>query len=201
MVKYIIDIFIALLFSIVLLLSCFELTLLLFHSPIGTTIVEPHAHTSTWIYLLKQQYISLIDIELFNIHEKRHLLDVKRLFEMIYNIWVYLLLTALFTLIILSIRAKERLFIILKMTTTVGFLFNIVLILIAFNFLENFQWLHQLLFLKSSWIFPKDSILMAWFPLLYFKQFFLMILLLSSSLLIFSRLAINRSQPNLSTLG
>ncbi len=71
----------------------------------------------------------------------------------------------------------------------------------AFDFLENFKWLHQLMFPKSSWIFPEDSILIVWFPLLYFKQFFLMVLFLNSSLLIFSRLAMNKSQPNLSTLG
>jgi len=68
-------------------LSSFELILNLFHSPFGQEVVNPQAHNLTWLYLLKQKYITLIELDIFTIHEKRHLLDVKRLFEQIYSLW------------------------------------------------------------------------------------------------------------------
>ncbi len=70
-------------------LSSFELILNLFHSPFGQEVVNPQAHNLTWLYLLKQKYITLIELDIFTIHEKRHLLDVKRLFEQIYSLWIF----------------------------------------------------------------------------------------------------------------
>ncbi|HHB94225.1 MAG TPA: DUF1461 domain-containing protein [Campylobacterales bacterium] len=156
-----------------ILLSSFELTLLLFHSPFGSDIIYPKAHSLTWIYLLKQQYITLIDLDIFDINEKRHLLDVKRVFEQIYFIWKIISIVSL-SIFILFYR---KLSIIIRQTFIIGIIINILLIIISFNFLDSFSFLHQMIFPHNSWIFQPSSILIIWFPLSYFIEFFLIFIL------------------------
>jgi len=163
----------AIIISLTLLLSSFELTLFIFHSPFGSDIINQKAHSLTWIYLLKQHYISLIDLDIFNINEKRHLLDVKRLFEQIYFIWKIMLIITLSIFIFFY----RKLFIVIKYTIISGVVINILLIIISFDFLDSFSFLHQMIFPHNSWIFQSNSILIGWFPLTYFIEFFLIFIL------------------------
>ena len=163
----------AIIILLTLLLSSFELTLFIFHSPFGNDIINPKAHSLTWIYLLKQHYISLIDLDIFDINEKRHLLDVKRLFEQIYFIWKVMLIVSLFTLILFY----RKLSIVIKYSIIIGIVINILLIIISFDFLDSFSFLHQMIFPYNSWIFKPNSILIIWFPLSYFIEFFLIFIL------------------------
>ena len=167
---------VAILLSFTLLLSSFEITLFLFHSPINSEIIEPKAHSMTWIYLLKQKYMAFIDLDIFTLYEKRHLLDVKRLFDKIYYIWVIVsILTISFILFIYFID-KKRFFLILRYNLFIVFLTILLSILILINFLDSFSFLHQLIFLGHSWVFPDNSILIEWFPLSYFQEFMVIII-------------------------
>ncbi len=181
MVRYmkIVYFFLGLLFTITIFLSLFETTLHLFHSPINSNIVESKAHSLTWIYLIKQKYISLIDLDIFTINEKRHLLDIKRVFNKIYYIWERLLLLSTIISIYLYFKSKEKLTLVIKYTTILGVVLNIIFILISFNFLEVFTILHKIIFTHNSWIFKPNSILIEWFPLLYFIEFFTIIIILN----------------------
>ena len=169
----IVYIILALFISLTILLSSFELTLFIFHSPFGSDIIHPKAHTLTWIYLLKQHYISLIDLDIFDINEKRHLLDVKRVFEQIYFIWKIMSIVTLSLAIIFYRRLSE----ILKYTINIGVIISILLIIISFDFLDSFSFLHQMIFPHNSWIFQPNSILIIWFPLSYFIEFFVIFML------------------------
>jgi uncharacterized membrane protein len=161
----------AILFSLALLLSSFELTLFLFHSPINSDIIEPKAHSLTWIYLLKQKYITFIDLDIFTLHEKRHLLDVKRLFEKIYSIWIILSTLSILSIISLYLKAKKSFFLVFRYSFFIGLIVTLLSIFIATDFLDSFKLLHQLLFPQHSWVFPNGSILIEWFPLSYFQEF------------------------------
>ncbi|NEW59822.1 DUF1461 domain-containing protein [Sulfurovum sp. bin170] len=175
----------ALLLSFTLLLSSFELTFFLFHSPFDSTIVEPKAHSLTWIYLLEQKYITFIDLDIFTIHEKRHLLDVKRLFENIHSVWITVSVISLSLVIFLYFRAKERLILVFRYSFFIGLMVVALSILLAFDFLNSFKFLHQLLFLEHSWIFPDDSILIEWFPLSYFQEFVVIVISIFFMFLLF----------------
>ena len=175
--KKIIYLLSATLISLTIMFTSFELTLYSFHSPIQTHIIEPKMHSLTWIYLLKQKYITLIDLDIFNINEKRHLLDVKRLFENIYSIWLTLLVSSIFIVIFLYL--KERLSIVIRYSAIIGAFINILLIIILFNFLDSFTLLHQILFPNNSWIFEPNSILIKWFPISYFMEFFAIFIILN----------------------
>ena len=161
----------AILLSLALILSSFELTLSLFHSPINSDIVEPQAHSMTWIYLLKQKYITFIDLDIFTIHEKRHLLDVKRLFEQIYSIWVMVSTVALSLILFLYFREKKGLFLVFRYNFFIGLGVTLLSLFVATDFLDSFRLLHKLLFPQHSWVFPDNSILIEWFPLGYFQEF------------------------------
>jgi len=169
----IVYIILALFISLTLLLSSFELTLFIFHSPFGSDIINPKAHTLTWIYLLKQHYISLIDLDIFDINEKRHLLDVKRVFEQIYFIWKIISIITLS----LTILFYKKLSIIIKYSINIGVTIGILLIIVSFDFLDSFSLLHQMIFPNNSWIFQPNSILIIWFPLSYFIEFFVIFML------------------------
>jgi uncharacterized membrane protein len=168
--------------TITIFLTSFEITLHLFHSPLNSTIIEPKAHSSTWIYLLKQKYISFIDLDIFTIREKRHLLDVKRLFDKIYIIWEILTSISILIFTYLYFKSKEILNIAIRYSLNLGVVLNIIFILISFNFLEIFKTLHQIIFPNNSWTFPKESILIEWFPLIYFIEFFAILILLNLSI-------------------
>lgn len=169
--KKILYLSIGLLCFLSLLLTIFESTLFFFHSPFGLEIIYPKAHSATWIYLLKQKYISFIELDIFNIYEKRHLLDVKRVFERLHTLWMVILTISLFSLLFLYLKDKKGFFLVLKQSFYLNYLFIIISIVLASNFLNIFELLHQLLFLHQSWIFPPNSILIKWFPLVYFQQF------------------------------
>ena len=171
MVKFF-SIFLALWLSFALLLGAFELTLYLFHSPFGSTIIEPEVHAKTWEYLLRQEYIAFIDLDIFTIHEKRHLLDVKRLFESIYSIWVISLVSTLFVVAFLYFRAREMVELVRRYIFWIGAVVIIgSFLVVAIGFLDSFGWLHQLLFPANSWYFAEGSILIVWFPIVYFQEF------------------------------
>ena len=168
-------------FSIIVLigiyLTVFELLLYNFHSPLDSEIKEPLAHFITWSYLLHQKYITFIELDLLNIHEKRHLLDVKRVFKITYMLWM---LTGSLGFLILVLFFKK----LIKTIAIFGLSLNAVLILLSFNFLDCFELFHYLFFRDNSWIFFQNSLLIEWFPLNYFQEFFSFFLLLSFSFFI-----------------
>jgi len=158
-------------------LSIFELLLYNFHSPINSKIIEPLAHYNTWMYLLHQKYISFIEVDLLNIHEKRHLLDVKRVFKTTYILWM-LFSSLAFVILVIFFRR------VVKYIALFGLSLNTLFLLLSFNFLNCFELFHTLFFKQNSWIFMKNSLLIEWFPLVYFQDFFSFFLLLSFSFFI-----------------
>jgi len=171
-------------FSIIVLigiyLSIFELLLYHFHSSLNSTIIEPLAHFTTWSYLLHQKYITFIELDLLNIHEKRHLLDVKRVFKITYMLWM---LTGSLGFLILVLFFKK----VIKTIALFGLSLNTLILLLSFNFLDCFELFHYLFFKDNSWIFLHNSLLIEWFPLSYFQEFFSFFLLLSFSLFMLLR--------------
>ena len=131
----------------------------------------------TWIYLLKQHYISLIDSDIFTIYEKRHLLDVKRLLETTQKVWI---ISLAFSLVILYFFKKS-----IKIISTIGICINFILLLFSFNFLNSFNLFHSLFFQNSTWFFPKNSSLLQCFPIEYFQNFLMLFLLISSLIFLF----------------
>jgi integral membrane protein (TIGR01906 family) len=177
MVKKILYTLLAIILLIAIYLSIFELLLHTFHTPLNHTINNPSLHNMTWIYLLKQHYISFIEIDDFNIYEKRHLLDVKRVLETTYLIWISLFSLALFIVILSFIKKFTK--ILLRYVIITGVTTNMLLLLLSFNFLNSFNLFHRLFFSQNSWYFPKDSLLIKCFPLLYFQEFSLLFLILT----------------------
>ncbi|CAA6816054.1 MAG: Unknown protein [uncultured Sulfurovum sp.] len=168
--------FFSFLFTLIVLisiyLSIFELLLYSFHSPFGVAIKNPIIHEQTWTYLLHQQYISLIEIDNYTIYEKRHLLDVKKLLEQTYNLW-------LFFIILSSIILIKFFHQIIQNLIFIGIIFNLLLIVLSLNFIKIFDLLHSLLFTNNSWVFSSDSLLIESFPLLYFQHFFALFLIIT----------------------
>ena len=169
MVKKIFYIFLSLIVLTGIYLSLFELLLYNFHSPFNEAIINPSAHDATWTYLLHQKYITFIELDIFNIHEKRHLLDVKRVFKTTHILWM---LTASLGFLILVIFFRK----VIKYITLFGLSLNSLLLLLSFNFLNSFELFHSLFFKQNSWIFMKNSLLIEWFPLVYFQEFFALFL-------------------------
>jgi hypothetical protein len=139
-------------------------------------------HTITWTYLLKQQYLNFIDLDIYNIHEKRHLLDVKRVLETLYHLWLLLLITTTIGMIIFRNDYKK----ITKQVANLGLFLILFLVFMSIDFINNFDFLHSLLFNAKTWVFSNDSILIELFPLIYFQQFFFF--LLTGSLILFTLL-------------
>ena len=172
MVKKIFYIFLSFIVLIAVYLTVFEVLLYTFHSPFNREIVNQSAHDTTWRYLIYQKYITFIDLDLFSIYEKRHLLDVKRVFQTTYTIWIVFSSLAFLILVIFFKKIANYI-------ATLGFSLNILLLLISFNFLDSFKLFHSLFFKSNSWIFMKDSPLIEWFPLIYFQEFFFLFIVLS----------------------
>ncbi len=166
-----------------LLLGLFELILHTFHTPFGYSLVEPQAQMQTWEYLLQQHYVSLIDVDLFSIHEKRHLLDVKRLFDRLYLLWLILLAVGSAGGVLLYVRFRSTFKRLRYDLWIMGVGSALLLIMALIFFQESFEWLHQLLFPYQSWLFPPDSLLIEWFPEVYFIEFIGLYLLLLTLLL------------------
>jgi hypothetical protein len=168
-------------------LSIFELLLYNFHSPLHSKVIEPLAHDKTWSYLLHQKYMCFIELDILNIHEKRHLLDVKRVFKTTHTLWM---ITGSLAFIILIVFFRK----VIKSIALLGLSLNTLFILISFNFLNCFSWFHSLFFKENSWILLKNSLLIQWFPLNYFQEFFSLFLLLSFSFfLLFKMISIKAS--------
>ena len=177
MVKKTIYFILAIILLTAIYLTLFELLLHNFHYPFNTPIKDPITHSNTWIYLLKQQYISLIEVDAFNINEKRHLLDVKRVLETTHFLWI---IFSSFTLLLLIISfIKKILKKVLNYSIAIGAVINTLFIILSFNFLNSFNGFHKLFFAQNSWNFPKNSLLIDCFPLLYFQEFFALFLILS----------------------
>jgi hypothetical protein len=163
----------AIIIVISIYLSLFEVLLYYFHSPLTHSIEDPLKQQATWTYLLHQKYLSFIEIDAYTIHEKRHLLDVKRFFEKVHIVWITF---TFFSLIILPIFFKH----LIKIIIYLGITINTLFILFSLNFINSFDFLHTLLFTKNSWVFNKESKLIEYFPLIYFQEFFILFLGLSS---------------------
>ena len=175
MVKKTFYIFLSLIVLTGIYLTVFELLLYNFHSPIDGKIINSSAHYTTWTYLLHQKYITLIELDLLNIHEKRHLLDVKRVFKATHILWM---ISSSLAFLILTLFFRR----VIKYIALFGLSLNTLFILLSFNFLNCFELFHVLFFKQDSWIFLKDSLLIEWFPLVYFQEFFSLFLVLSFSL-------------------
>ena len=187
MVKKTFYIFLSLIVLTGIYLSTFEFLLYHFHSPIYGEIINPSAHNTTWTYLLHQKYITFIELDLLNIHEKRHLLDVKRVFNTTYILWM---LSASLGFLILTVCFRN----VIKYIATIGLSLNTFALLLSFNFLNSFELFHTLFFKQNSWIFLQNSLLIQWFPLVYFQDFFSLFLVLTFSFfLLFRTIAIKAS--------
>jgi len=184
MVKKILYILLATVVLITIYLTIFELLLYNFHSPLNSEISNPIAHQSTWTYLLKQHYVTFIDNDIFTIHEKRHLLDVKKLFEQTHTLWITFLSMTLAILSITLLKYSIHLKRILKGVVIMGIIGHTLLLLLALNFLTNFKLFHTLLFTPNTWQFAKNSPLIEWFPILYFQEFVILFMIISFSIFV-----------------
>lgn len=196
MLKMLLYLTLAIIILLSIYLSIFEFLLYSFHSPFNSSIKEPLAHSSTWTYLLHQQYISFIEVDIFNIHEKRHLLDVKRVFEQTYSLWMFFTSLASLIFIFFLIKIRKSIKKLLTYTIVLGVTINSLFILFSLNFVEHFKFSHTLFFTQNSWIFSENSLLIEWFPLSYFQEFFLLFLLLNFSILLCVYFIKSLSFPN-----
>jgi len=157
-------------------LTIFELILCHFHYPFYDEALENHvAYAETWNYLLKQKYITFIDLDLFNLYEKRHLLDVKKILKESHVLWMMFGSLAFLLLVIFFKR-------VVKYIARFGLISTLFLTLLAFDFQNSFRLFHTMIFTNQSWIFLKNSLLIELFPTLYFQEFFAMFLLISASI-------------------
>lgn len=122
-------------------------------------------------YLLGSGAGGLPDLFYLNMAEKRHLLDVRRLFATLEQVF-WMLLS--FTLLLWLTRQY------LKIDGSVGLRVGYTgLVLVSASILPGlpggfvplFVLLHEVLFPPGSWIFPDDSILIIMFPLKFFFHF------------------------------
>lgn len=107
-------------------------------------------------------------MEWLTLAEKRHLLDVRRLFTNIeqYFHWV---LVGSALLLILQQRATSR---VLWASGYLGIMSVLLLsLLLLGGFVPLFVFLHTLLFPIGTWVFSADSSLIRLFPLDYFFRF------------------------------
>ena len=171
--KIFLYIFISFIVLIAIYLTVFELLLHHFHFSLNSEINKPTVNSSIWRYLLHQKYIAFIDLDLLTIHEKRHLLDVKRVLNKTAILWITFSSLSFFILIVFFRK-------IVKIIALLGMALNGLFLLLTFNFLNAFQFFHTLFFRHQSWVFLKDSLLIECFPLLYFQEFLAFFLLLTS---------------------
>jgi len=196
MVKKLFYFLLAITFLIALYLTIFELLLHSFHAPFNGTIKDPIVHDTTWSYLIEQEYITFIELDLFNIYEKRHLLDVKKVLENSYSLWLYFSSLSLLILTIVIITSKNTLKIVSQYMVNLGIISLLILLGSSFNFLNTFNLFHSFFFTQNSWMFPKESLLIETFPLRYFQEFFLLFLVLTFLVLIFLKFYAKISDEN-----
>lgn len=186
MVKSFFYITLALVVLMAIYLSIFEALLQLFQMPFGSNLNQHEAHDKIWHYLLAQEYESFIELEALSLHEKRHLLDVKRILESTYTLWMFVMPFAIVVLILFFNKIVAYIF-------YMGLAFNVSTIaLFGYNFLSSFDTFHTFFFVHGSWRFSHDSLIIEIFPLHYFQEFFILFMLLSS--LLFFLLYVLKSQ-------
>ena len=117
--------------------------------------------------------MSLIDLDIYSIHEKRHLLDVKRVLKVTYQLWMILLVLS--SIISIFFRNSYRIF--FRRVSILGLSICFILLVSSISFIDSFNFLHTLLFNNQTWIFPNNSMLIELFPLVYFQQFFFFFLI------------------------
>jgi len=163
---------VALLVVLTLYLSIFELLLYTFQSPFGSNVSKNEQYHKVWVYLLEQKYESFIDLESLSIHEKRHFLDVKRLLEEVHTFWM--LLSPLGVLALVLFFKKMMPYFLLM-----GLVFKLMIIgLFGMNFIGSFDSIHAFFFVSNSWRFPETSLIIELFPLHYFQEFLMLLMLL-----------------------
>jgi len=107
-------------------------------------------------------------MEWLTLAEKRHLLDVRRLFATIEQS-CYWVLAGSVVLLIGQRRATGQ---VLRASGYLGITSVLLLLLLLMSgFLPLFVLLHTLLFPVGTWVFPADSSLIQLFPLDYFFRF------------------------------
>ena len=153
---------------LILLLLSVWITLLF-----GYYYFAPHSpqQSEIFTYLLTHQNNDLFNVNYLNVAEKRHLLDVKRLFINIIQVFQY----CIFSCFILWLLFHKKLFIsqLRNRLLTIGFILIIASIVLnsIFGFDTLFASLHQPFFIENTWLFPKESALIQHFPREYFYQF------------------------------
>lgn len=142
-------------------------------------------------YLLNHHYNGLLNVNYLNITEKRHLLDVKRLFANTLQLFQYSVLGHL-TLLLLFRKKLSGLLLLQILVTTGGMIVITSAALISiFGFKEIFSLLHKPFFVENTWLFSEESTLIHLFPSEYFYQFlFIYTLIITTVLLLISRYAI-----------
>lgn len=129
-------------------------------------------------YLLTQHSLDFLQINELNIYERRHLFDVKLLFQSLSHLFLYIIgYNAVF--FIIAKQYEKKITIKWRWVSYLGLLPLIIIssLILVFGFSPIFNDLHSLFFPPNSWIFPKNSTLIQLFPLDYFLQFALIYLL------------------------
>ncbi|OQX05345.1 MAG: hypothetical protein BWK73_33830 [Thiothrix lacustris] len=122
-----------------------------------------------------------------NLAEARHLLDVRRLFAALENLFYAVL--GISTLLLML----QRHFAAGRMWLLTGYMGLISILLLGLSialdgFVPLFVWLHTVVFPAGTWVFPDNSVLIQLFPLAYFLQFG--VLYMAALVLIFTGLLI-----------
>jgi integral membrane protein (TIGR01906 family) len=115
----------------------------------------------------------LFNSDALTIAERRHLLDVKYLFQSLDNLFLYSVLMG----IILSVWIRKQISIAgLLLQSVIWGIGGMVLLLlgVTIGFEALFNMVHHYLFLNNTWLFPQNSYLIHLFPLNYFYQFALL---------------------------
>lgn len=121
-------------------------------------------------YLLGKGANVLPEMGFLNLAEKRHLLDVRRLFASIASLF-YLLLPISLLLLMLQRRFASGRVSLRVAWLGLGLILLPGLLMLLGGFVPLFIFLHTFLFPPNTWVFPDDSILIRLFPLDYFFRF------------------------------
>lgn len=175
----------ALFLVVILVLSAFEWTISYYHTSWNQAVINPTAHKFVWQYLLKQHYLNLIDLEILSMHEKRHLLDIKRTLETLHLYWQMGMALFMTLTVVMIIKFRTMGFDVVKRSLYILTFIFLMVVWVLFDFLDFFKLFHTLLFVSSSWVFPENSYLIQWFPLVYFQQFFVIVFLKTLFMVIF----------------
>jgi integral membrane protein (TIGR01906 family) len=165
---------------LVLLLLSVWITLLF-----GYYYFAPHSSQQSEIftYLLNQKNNDLFNVNYLNIAEKRHLLDVKRLFINTVQVFQYSILSCFILWLLFHNRLSSSP--LRNRVLTMGFIFIIIAIVLnsIFGFNALFASLHHPFFIENTWLFSKESALIQHFPREYFYQFALIYVAIVSTIL------------------